>query len=436
MRRAACFYARQNGFFGGASSNEGCIAPNDANGTYTDRQLPSGPVGWAIRRVARRRRGDPQPRPPHVLRGSATAADDRRHEFRCRRLRHGLVEFQLTDRPRSIFVRRRQDSRHGHDQHPSASRRYVGGYVQVNSDCSSGSSDDLCGSSSGGLKVDSNASNFTAPMTYVVGSCQAASGTINGGSTRAAFVGDPLEELRPPQLADYPAGRCAATDPPLTAGARGCKFNKAGVVNLAPGVYYGGWEIVNNNVELVLEPGMYIFAGGGVKWTGGSITSVQGAGGAPAPVMFFNTDDPSTNSGQANIDFVAVNTLTLRPIASGPYRNILIWNDAAGSNPDATISLGGQATLDIAGPSTTRRVSTLEADRASDRPIPPPFKSSPGNGMLAETRPLHAVRPDGCTRSRRRAWCDRRRPAKAWRSAGLAFRPAARPAPGRRCGRC
>ncbi|HEU0243803.1 MAG TPA: hypothetical protein VFQ75_07855, partial [Candidatus Limnocylindrales bacterium] len=69
----------------------------------------------------------------------------------------------------------------------------------------------------------------------------------------------------------------------------------------------------------------------------------------PAPVMFFNTDDPSTKSGQADVDFNAVNTLTLRPIASGPYRNILLWNDGAGSNPSATISLGGQATLDIAG---------------------------------------------------------------------------------------
>jgi hypothetical protein len=121
------------------------------------------------------------------------------------------------------------------------------------------------------------------------------------------------------------------------------------VVSLQPGIYYGGWDI-RNNVSLELAPGMYIFAGGGVKLNaGGSITAVQGSSGTPAAVMFFNTDDPSTSSGQGNVDFTATSTLTLRPIANGPYRNILIWNDGAGSNPTAQISLGGQTTLDIAG---------------------------------------------------------------------------------------
>lgn len=350
MRRAACFYARQNGFFEGAASNDACTASSDANGTTLTVNYPPGrsagrfagsrgAVEVILTREHRTFFGGLLPLPTIGVTSSAVAAFDTGSSNSS-----SLIALDPTSCAAGKI--------HGTGTisiHPLAGVT-SGGYVQVNSDCSTGSSDDLCGSSSGGLKIDSSASSFTAPMTYVVGSCQATSGTINGGlDERAAFVGDPLEELRPPQLASYPAGRCSPTDPPLAPGARGCKFNKAGLVNLAPGVYYGGWEIVNNNVELVLEPGMYIFAGGGVKWTGGSITSVQGAGGAPAPVMFFNTDDPSTNSGQANIDLVAVNTLTLRPIASGPYRNILIWNDGAGSKPDAIISLGGQATLDIAG---------------------------------------------------------------------------------------
>ena len=206
-------------------------------------------------------------------------------------------------------------------------------------------------SDSGGLKVDSNASNFSAPMTYVVGSCQATSGTINGGALDegAAYVGDPLSELKPPRLSDYPAGKCSPTSAPLAPGDNGCRFSGGGPVDLSPGVYYGGWSI-QNNVTLVLAPGMYIFAGGGVKLNaGGSITSVQGTGGVPAPVMFFNTDDPSTGTGQAPLDFTATSTLTLRPIDSGPYRNILIWNDGTGSNPTAKVSLGGQTVLDIAG---------------------------------------------------------------------------------------
>jgi hypothetical protein len=199
------------------------------------------------------------------------------------------------------------------------------------------------------LKVDSNASNFTAPGTYVVGTCQATSGTINGGLTEAApVVGDPLGELQAPDLNDYPAGRCSATDPALAPGSSGCRFSNT-TVTLSPGVYYGGWQI-QNNVTLTLSAGVYIFAGGGVSLSAGStITSLAGAGGTPAPVMFFNTDDPSTHSGQAPVDFTATSTLSLRPIASGPYKNILIWNDGNGSNPTAAVTLGGQTTLDIAG---------------------------------------------------------------------------------------
>ena len=40
MRRAACFYARQNGFFQSASSNDGCIPANDANGTTLTVNYP------------------------------------------------------------------------------------------------------------------------------------------------------------------------------------------------------------------------------------------------------------------------------------------------------------------------------------------------------------------------------------------------------------
>jgi hypothetical protein len=198
------------------------------------------------------------------------------------------------------------------------------------------------------LKIDGGGT-LTAPHTYTVGSCQATAGTLNGPLTEAApVIGDPLAELSPPRLTDYPAGRCTATSPALTPGAGGCRFSNT-TAQLSPGVYYGGWQI-QNNVSLILSPGMYIFAGGGVSLQAGStITSVQGGTGAPTPVMFFNTDDPSTRSGQAPVDFTATSTLALRPIASGPYRGILMWNDGNGSNPSAGITLGGQTDLDIGG---------------------------------------------------------------------------------------
>ena len=160
-------------------------------------------------------------------------------------------------------------------------------------------------------------------------------------------------ELPPPDLADYPAGRCGPTGivtAPTGPNSGGCEFKDAEVFQLEPGVYYGGWDIKKNGATLELAPGIYILAGGGIKLTsGGSITSVQGGAGAPAPVLIFNTDNPATGTGQANIDFNASATLKLRAIETGPYRGIVVWNDGNGSNPAALIDLKGQSALDISG---------------------------------------------------------------------------------------
>ena len=43
MRGAACFYARQNGFFPGASDNAGCVPANDPQGTTLTVNYPPGP---------------------------------------------------------------------------------------------------------------------------------------------------------------------------------------------------------------------------------------------------------------------------------------------------------------------------------------------------------------------------------------------------------
>jgi len=351
MVAAACKTAHLNGLFGGPSSTAACIAANDPNGTSLAVNYP--PLQSAGSFAGRA--------------GFVEVVITRTHASILGRVL-GFANIPVSASAVAAFSNGDSNSSSlialDPGNHCSAGHIHgtgtinihrlpgvtSGGYVQVNASCSNGPSDNVCSPSGGALKVDSNASNFTAPMTYVVGSCQATSGTVNGGLTEGApVVGDPLGELPAPRLSDYPAGRCSPTDPPLVPGASGCRFSGAGTVTLQPGVYYGGWQI-QNNVTLVLSPGLYIFAGGGVRLNaGGSITSVQGSGGTPAPVMFFNTDDPSTRSGQADIDFTATSTLALRPIASGPYRNILIWNDGNGSNPDAIISLGGQTTLDIAG---------------------------------------------------------------------------------------
>lgn len=228
-----------------------------------------------------------------------------------------------------------------------------GGYVHVNSTCATNPPDAACDNGGGAFKIDGGAT-ITAPHTYVTGSCQAQNGLFGPLTEGAVQIGDPLAELAnaPPQIADYPPGQCGPTGivtAPTGPNSGGCRFNDAGTVLLQPGVYYGGWDI-RNNVTLELAPGVYIFAGGGVKLNaGGSITSVQGGAGAPAPVLFFNTDNPATGTGQGPIDFTAQSTLILRAIDTGPYRGILMWNDGNGSNPTAELSLGGQTSLDIGG---------------------------------------------------------------------------------------
>jgi hypothetical protein len=350
MVAAACKVAHLNGLFGGPGSNAVCSAGNDPLGTAIAVNYPPSTAAGTFA-------GRP---------GFVEVVVTRNYQTLLGRV-VGIANIPVSSNAVAAFSNGDSNSSslialdasntcatghiHGSGTiniHPLPGVT-SGGYVQVNSSCSSGPPNGLCGPSGGALKVDSNASNFTAPQTYVVGSCQATSGTVNGGLTEGApVVGDPLGELPPPNLGDSLPGHCTTSGPALRPGDSGCRFSNT-TVTLQPGVYYGGWQI-QNNVTLILSPGLYIFAGGGVSLNAGStITSVQGSGGSPAPVMFFNTDDPSTHRGQAPVDFTATSTLDLRPIASGPYKNILIWNDGNGSNPSAGITLGGQTTLDIAG---------------------------------------------------------------------------------------
>jgi len=351
MVSAACTFARENGYGLSVSYGNGCRdAGTDPQGVTLQVNYPPsasggryagslGAVEVVITRVHNTFFGGLLPMPSITVSSSAVAAFDTGQSNSS-----SLISLDPTSCAAGHI--------HGSGTiniHPLPGVT-SGGYVQVDSKCGSQTSDDYCSASSGALKIDANASNFTAPETYVVGACQATSGTINGGlDENAAYVGDPLAELPPPNLSTMTAGQCGAGGTILAPGDRGCKFNSAGTVALSPGIYYGGWQI-GNNVTLQLAAGIYVFAGGGVSLNaGGSITSVQGSGGAPAPVMFYNTDDPSTKSGQAAVDFTATSTLSLRPIASGPYKNILMWNDGNGSNPSAPITLGGQTVLDIAG---------------------------------------------------------------------------------------
>jgi hypothetical protein len=353
MRNAACFYAHQNGFFGGPSSAAACDPANDPNGsTLTVNFPPSSSAGTFAGR-------------PDMV----EVIVSRNHEsFLGGVLGIGQIGVSsgavaaFSDGPSNTSSLIALDPSnscstgrvHGtgnvtiHPLVPGAD----GGYIHVNSTCG-GTADGLCGSSSqGGLDL-AGTGDVSAPHTYVSGTCKS-NGDQPGPLTEGAVqIGDPLVELPPPEIADYPAGRCGVGGAISSPTSGGCDFSGTGTVHLEPGVYYGtssdpAWD-VKNTVALELGPGVYILAGGGIKLsTGGTITSVQGTSGSPVPVLIFNTDNPATKTGQANIDLNG-GSLKLRAIDTGPYKGIVVWNDGNGSNPSAIIDLKGQNSIDMAG---------------------------------------------------------------------------------------
>jgi hypothetical protein len=357
MLRAACFYARQNGFFPSATTNDQCTPAFDPDGTTLVVNYPpsaqagtfagsDGAVEVIIGRAHKSVLASVIGLNSITVTSSAVAAFDEGPSNTS-----SLIALDPSDTCST-------GKTHGTGAINIHALPGVGdgGYIHINSSCSTGPDNDTCQTSGqGGLNIDGSGS-VTAPHTYVVGTCKA-SGTLNppGSLTEGAVViGDPLLELAPPAFGTpNPGGECGVGTgnftTPTGPGAGGCKFTGSGTYTMQPGVYYGGWSI-SANIDLILQPGIYVFAGGGVKVTaGGTITSVNGGSGTPAPVMFYNTDNPVTGTGQADMDFTATGDLLLRAIDSGPFRGILIWNDGEGSDPSSEISLGGQATLDIAG---------------------------------------------------------------------------------------
>ena len=370
MDQAACQYARLNGLFEAAADNTGCLPANDSMGTtLTVHYPPSGAAGQFAGRP-----------------GFVEVVVSRPHETFFGRVL-GILDIQVTSAAVAAFSDGDSNSNSlialddggcggnaaggvsGGSSvtitptiDPNTGLPYDGGYVHVNSSCGSAAMvNGVCGNGegSGALKIDGSGSSLSAPHVYTVGTCvKSNNNSFSSPLTEGAVeIGDPLADLPPPDIDDYPAGWCNGVQTtPTGPDSRGCKFNSAGTYSLQPGVFYGGWEI-NNNVTLQLEAGIYIIAGGGIKLNaGGSITSVSSTTGTAAPILIFSTDNPNypcpgspQYACQGSIDFTASSTLTVTGIDSGPYKGMLLWQDGNGSDPDASVTLGGQTNLNIAG---------------------------------------------------------------------------------------
>ncbi len=356
MRQAACFYAERNGFFRGAAGNvNACFPGNDDFGTVLTVNYP--PSAGAGPRFA----GTP---------GYVEVVLSRAHHTFLAGI-VGLADITVATNAVAAFSNSDSNSSSlialdpggcgggaaGHIHggglvNIHADPGIVGGFVHVNSTCSSGPPNAACSNGSGALKIDGGGADLISPQTYIAGTCESNHAMAGPVTEGAVQIGDPLAELPEPKLADYPDGNCQDGTITTAANPVGCRFNVDGTVTLDPGVFYGGWDI-SSRTTLVLRAGLYVIAGNGIKISGsGELTDVEAPGSVPAPVMIFNTDSPSCVTGgpcQGNVDVNARSTVQLRPIADGPYKGIVLWNDGTVKSPGSQVNLQGGTKLDVGG---------------------------------------------------------------------------------------
>jgi hypothetical protein len=267
----------------------------------------------------------------------------------------------------------------------------AGGYVQVNAACGSATGDDQC-LGGGGTDALSISGTLRAPYTSVVGSCgkqgtgaQPQCELTSPCLDEAALpLGDPLAGLPEPwPLLNLPAPLCpkpteinSPTDwnPCTLKGGTGpgatCPL--VGTVNVCtmnPGVYYAGWD-VQSNVRVVLKPGLYVFAGFGIKLTNNSsletVGDVDGTGQPiDARVTIFSTDytegclanHQNFCEGEINIAaqgalrLKATNDVTCRQVSPVicPWKGILLWQDGSTVRDPADVTITGGSDLVLSG---------------------------------------------------------------------------------------
>ena len=281
---------------------------------------------------------------------------------------------------------------------PGTGQPFTGGYLQINSDCGGPVSPAglaPCGSGTGALKV-AGSSTLQAPSAYTYGNCAEDGGatiTTNDGNMvhqGAEPVLDPLAALHGPAVnASMPGARCGVGGGQTNAttstgcGASGinwayvnCPAPDAGIrcVTLSPGIYYGGWHLTTNKYRIQMQPGIYIIAGGGITQTGSVIEAISGGGAGTAQVMLYNTDNPAYASVcaanwagqpatfcQQGISFISGTKFQAYGLGNYacsvdpttcPYRGILLWNEWRASCPllACTLTLGsGTEALAIGG---------------------------------------------------------------------------------------
>lgn len=268
----------------------------------------------------------------------------------------------------------------------------AGGYVQVNAECGNATSDDKC-LGGGGSDALAISGRLKAPYVSVVGSCgmqgtgpaqpecELSSPCLDEASLP---LGDPLAALPEPwPTITLPVPACpkvseingptdsnpctlrGGSGPQATCPLIGGQYT----CTMSPGVYYAGWD-VQSNVHVVMKPGMYVFAGFGIKISNSSsletITDIDGTGQPiDARVTIISTDYTAgcvankqnfcegdiTITAQGALRLKATNATTCQQVSPQicPWKGILIWQDGTTVRPPADVTITGGSDLVLSG---------------------------------------------------------------------------------------
>lgn len=384
----ACFYARQNGFFPNATTNDktssGCVPANDPNATWLQVWRPPisgdyvghpGKVQVIIGSTYEGFFGRIFNQPNTGVTTDAVAANEAGNSNSS-----SLVALQSECKAGSAA----DVDGGGEVRIFPVTPAITGGYVQVNSPCG-GSTDDVCDNGVGSAAL-SISGTLRTPFAYVNGSCTYNGSGPNGLQCEPSTVtacleedalplGDPLANIPEPKLSSFPNGTCPDGKSSTSSATKPCELSNKycppdpadpgiAVCSLSPGVFYGGWD-VQKKVRLELAPGMYILAGGGISLTGteAAIEAVTSPTGVDARVTIFSTDGPGCPSiakqCQGVIKFTAAQAFKAKALNAAtcgavtpqacPWRGILLWQDGTVRTPGSVVTLGGQSSTVLAG---------------------------------------------------------------------------------------
>jgi hypothetical protein len=353
MEEAACFYARENGFFPDATTYDlglnGCVAANDPNGAILTVNWPpaSGPYAGDSGYV-------------EVVLNSGHAT------FFSRVFGWGWMEVTTN------AVAANASGSSGTGQlvalDPTSCRAGqirgngvvdVEGSIYVNSDGSGppsciGAFDDACSGGNGAFSFSGGPPRLVTPQLSIRGTCGQASNpypanclpSICGLTEGAPQIDDPLN-LPTPTIAwaGVPAPATSSSGPVSLTNCdgptdTGCSFGggPGSWYELNPGVYYGGWTIQR---EVRLNPGFYYIAGGGIQVTGNGGILTIGPSGLPdgdGRILIYGTDGPNCDPTvfdrlcQGTISIGGQGGFKARAYQEDPsdpfdddYQRILIW---------------------------------------------------------------------------------------------------------------